>query len=218
MGRKLNPKQTIENILSVSGQLFVEKGFEKTSMQDIVNASGMSKGAIFHHFKSKEDIFKMVVHRQSEYAEQTVYKWIDELKGLTAKEKLMSVLEKNLNDQQIHALDNALALQIQSPHFVLANMQSAVNKSAPVFAKIMREGIADGSITTAFPEECAEVFFLLINIWCDHMIFECDMARLTQRMKFLQQIMKQMGADIISDELISKHMLFMEKLYGGSGG
>jgi TetR/AcrR family acrAB operon transcriptional repressor len=207
----------LERIISVSAKLFAEKGYEKTSMQDIVEALGMSKGAIFYHFKSKDDIFKTVVSKQSEYAEQTVQAWINEMNGLTAKEKLIRVLENNLSDQQLHALDNAMASQIQSPHFVLAHMQDSVNKSAPIFAKIMREGIEDGSITTAFPEECAEVFFLLMNIWCDHMIFVCDMTHLSQRMKFLQQIMKQMGADIVSDKLLSEHMLFMEKLYGGSG-
>lgn len=213
MPRKNNPKQTVENIISVSAKLFSEKGYDKTSMQDIVDALGMSKGAIFHHFNSKEDIFNAVISRQSEYAEQTINNWIDELEGLTAKEKLMGILEKNMNDQQIHSLDSVLSSQIQSPHFVMANMQDCVNKSAPIFAKIMREGKADGSITTEFPDECAEVFFLLMNIWCDPVIFECDLSRLSMRLKFLQQIMMKMGADIINDELITNYLKYIEKLY-----
>lgn len=213
MSRKNNPKQTIENIISISAKLFTEKGYDETSMQDIVNALGMSKGAIFHHFKSKEDIFNAIINRKSAYVEQTLNKWIDEMQGLTAKEKLINILKKNMDDQEIHSFDNVISSQIQRPHFIVANMQDGINKSAPIFAKIMREGKEDGSITTDFPDECAEVFFLLMNIWCDPIIFQCNMARLSMRLKFLQQIMMTMGADIISDQLITNYLEFIEKLY-----
>lgn len=213
MARKNNPQQTVEKIISVSAKLFTEKGYDETSMQDIVDALGMSKGAIFHHFKSKEDIFNAVIKKQSEYAEQIINNWLDEMEGLTAREKLIGLLEKNMKDQQMHSLDNAIASQIKSPKFIVANMQDSVNKSAPIFAKIMREGKEDGSIITDFPDECAEVFFLLINIWCDHVIFECDISHLKRRMQFLQQIMMKMGVDIIDDDLIKNHITFIEKLY-----
>ncbi len=215
LSRKNNPKQTIENIISISAKLFSEKGYERTSMQDIVDTLGMSKGAIFHHFNSKEDILNAVMKKQSEYTVQILNKWIDEMEGLTAKEKLIGILERNMNDRQIHSLDGALSSQIQNPHFVMANMQDCVNKSAPFFAQIMREGKEDGTITTEFPDECAEVFFLLMNIWCDPVIFKCDISRLGSRLKFLQQIMIKMGVDIISDELITNYLEFVKEIYRG---
>ena len=211
MVRKNNPEKTKESIISVSTKLFLEKGYEKTSMQDIVEALGMSKGAIFHHFKSKEDIFNAVSNKQSEYREQTFYQWIEEMKGLSAKEKLIGFLERNLNDQENKALNSLLASQYQNPHFILANMQEAVNGNAPVIARILREGIEDGSITTDFPDECAELFFLLTNVWCDPLIFECDTTRLGRRLKFLQQMMKQMGVDIFSDELVRDYTKYIEE-------
>ena len=56
MSRNKYPEVTVEKILDVSQRLFYEKGYEKTSIQDIVNElGGLSKGAIYHHFKSKED-------------------------------------------------------------------------------------------------------------------------------------------------------------------
>lgn len=213
MARKNNPKQTVDNILLVSTRLFTEKGYDKTSMQDIVDALGMSKGAIFHHFKSKEEIFNEVVSRQFQYVEQMLSTWIAEMQGLRAKEKLMRILEKNLSDQRAHALDGVFSSQIQNPHLIVANMKDGVKKSAPIFAEIMREGVEDGSITTEFPDECAEAFFLLMNIWCDPVILECDSTRLGRRLKFLQLTMRHMGADIISDELIKSYEKFMEQLY-----
>ena len=56
MARNRHPEQTMERILEEASRLFLQKGFEKTSMQDIMDATGLSKGAIYHHFASKEDI------------------------------------------------------------------------------------------------------------------------------------------------------------------
>ena len=41
----------IDKILVTASHLFVQKGYEKTSMQDIAQTAGISKGAIYHHFQ-----------------------------------------------------------------------------------------------------------------------------------------------------------------------
>ena len=64
MARNKYPEETVNKILDVSMQLFLEKGYEHTSIQDIVNhLGGLSKGAIYHHFKSKEDILDGVMNK-----------------------------------------------------------------------------------------------------------------------------------------------------------
>ena len=57
MARNKYPEVTVEKILEVSQRLFMEKGYDNTTIQDIVNElGGLTKGAIYHHFKSKEEI------------------------------------------------------------------------------------------------------------------------------------------------------------------
>ena len=57
MARNKYPEVTVEKILEVSQRLFLEKGYDNTTIQDIVNGlGGLTKGAIYHHFKSKEEI------------------------------------------------------------------------------------------------------------------------------------------------------------------
>ena len=46
-----------EKIIKHAFDLFAEKGYSETSVDDIVRASGISKGGIYYYFKSKEDIF-----------------------------------------------------------------------------------------------------------------------------------------------------------------
>ena len=65
MARNRHPEETVTLILDVAFRLFMEKGYEYTSIQDILDQlGGLSKGAIYHHFKSKEEILVAVVdHR-----------------------------------------------------------------------------------------------------------------------------------------------------------
>lgn len=202
MPRKNNPKQTIENIISVSAELFIKKGYDKTSMQDIVDSLGMSKGAIFHHFHSKEDIFSAVMERQFEQIIEVVNQWLVDMQGLTAKDKLRCIIKRNLTEKVIVESGDMLSGAIEGLQIILAFTQDNLNKLAPIIADVLREGIEDGSITTAFPDECAEVLLLLLNFWCDTDVFQGDLPALRKRFQFLQHLMRQEGVDILEDETI----------------
>ena len=57
MARNKHPEETVNLILDVALALFFEKGYDNTSIQDIIDGlGGLTKGAVYHHFKSKEDI------------------------------------------------------------------------------------------------------------------------------------------------------------------
>ncbi|MFD1412851.1 TetR/AcrR family transcriptional regulator [Oceanobacillus jeddahense] len=213
MSRKYNAKQTRENIIETAIQLFMEKGFEKTSMQDIANTLGISKGGIYHHFKSKEDIIDIVRENKANSVEAQLNKWRETIKAQSAKEELIAILEKNITDQQAHSMDEVFRTQMKSPDFIVSMMKNSIDSSAPAFAQIIKEGIEDGSITTNYPEECAEVFFLLINIWCDPVIFQADPEKSYKRLQFVQEMMKSMGIDIVSDKVIEETADLLKKLY-----
>ena len=53
MARNRNSHETRKKILEVSKNLFLEKGFDNTSIQDIIDGlGGLTKGVIYHHFES----------------------------------------------------------------------------------------------------------------------------------------------------------------------
>ena len=213
MPKEYNSQATIEAILSVSAKLFLEKGFDKTSMMDIATAAGISKGAIYHHFKSKDEIVKSVMEKQEESVKAAIENFMDEAKVLSGKEQLKLILEKNIENQEAHYLDNAMSVRMKSAEFVLSYMQSCVNKDSAFVSEIIKRGIKDGSIVTDFPDECAEVFMLLLNVWCDPAVFDCDGKKLSSRLGFLQYMMKSIGIDVLSDELIEKSLELLHKLY-----
>lgn len=54
-------KETKEHILKKAFALFMQKSYKEVTMKDIVENTGMSKGAFYHHFPSKEALFREVV-------------------------------------------------------------------------------------------------------------------------------------------------------------
>lgn len=57
MARNKYPEVTVEKILEVAERLFWEKGYDDTTIQNIIDGlGGLTKGAVYHHFKSKEEI------------------------------------------------------------------------------------------------------------------------------------------------------------------
>ncbi len=57
-------KAVKKRILHAAEDLFSSKGYHETSMDNIVEKSGMSKGAIYGHFKSKENLFLEILEKQ----------------------------------------------------------------------------------------------------------------------------------------------------------
>lgn len=84
-----NPDVTREKILKKSGALFNTKGYKATSISDITNATGFTKGAIYRHFKNKEELEKETLfHLSSIMFEETRLRIKEQL---TAGDKLRAL-------------------------------------------------------------------------------------------------------------------------------
>ncbi|MDO5017045.1 MAG: helix-turn-helix domain-containing protein [Porphyromonas sp.] len=70
MEKKLTKKR--EAILRESFKLFLSKGYDAVSFPDIERAAQVTRGAIFHHFNNKEDLFKHV-------AEQFIFAFLEDV-------------------------------------------------------------------------------------------------------------------------------------------
>jgi AcrR family transcriptional regulator len=74
MSKKIERGQaTRGRLVATAARLFAEKGYEATSIEDLLRELGMSRGALYHHFASKEAVFEAVLHQiEAEVAEATV--------------------------------------------------------------------------------------------------------------------------------------------------
>lgn len=202
MGRNKYPEQTQERIVEASIKLFIEKGYEQTTIQDILDALNLSKGGLYHHFKSKEEILEAVKQKRAQYAADMLHDLIDNTKAANAKEKLKKILYQWGASTQTHSFDTILSSQSNNPHFVMGALQNAVNQDAPIISKLIEEGVKDGSIQTTEPALCAEIFLLLLNFWTSPVLFKRNLDETKKRLSYLQSLMCLLGLDIIDNEFI----------------
>jgi AcrR family transcriptional regulator len=63
MTRKEPKEKRMQAIIEAAVEVFLEKGYEGTSMEAIAKRSGLTKGGLYHHFKSKDEILQYVNNR-----------------------------------------------------------------------------------------------------------------------------------------------------------
>ena len=216
MARNKYPEETVNKILDVSMQLFLEKGYEHTSIQDIVNhLGGLSKGAIYHHFKSKEDILDGVMNKlyQNNDNELDHLRLLEKDSSMTGLQKLQALFTTALESPRQDDMFQMAPDFLKNPQMLAMQIEGIYTESVPHFVQpIIEEGIADGSIKTDYPKELAEMILLLINIWLIPLVHDEDPSSVTNRFALFQEMMGKMGIDIFDKDAVKRLEKF-RKMY-----
>ena len=56
-------------LIDCAQRLFLSQGYERTTINEVISATGLSKGAFYHHFRSKEDLLEAIAGR---FAQQSL--------------------------------------------------------------------------------------------------------------------------------------------------
>lgn len=213
LARNKYPEETVNLILETALRLFMEKGYEHTSIQDIIdNLGGLSKGAIYHHFKSKEEILVAATNKMTEQSNKTLFE-IRNCTGMTGKEKLKKLLSDSVN-RSVHDEIFAAAPNLgSSPALVFSILKETIEGVAPGYVlPIIQQGIEDGSIQTEYPEELAELIMLVGNIWLDSMIFDDTPEKVYRKCVIYDRMLRGFGLDIL-DEGVFERLRSLAELY-----
>lgn len=153
-------------ILDAALQLVYSKGYEKMTIQDILDRIQMSKGAFYHYFDSKTAVLEAIVERMAIEQVEPMFRSMVEDPHLTALEKLhryfqMSTYWKTSNRAFLTQLmktwysdENALTRQKM--------LAMTVQYVGPFFTKIIKQGIQEGIFTAPHPEVASRVIINLI--------------------------------------------------------
>ena len=212
MARNKHPEQTVTRILDTASAHFFQKGYDKTTLQDIIDATKLSKGAIYHHFVSKEAILIAVADRMGEY-NTAVLAEVRDKKGLTGAEKLREMLRTAMRLTFQSGIVHMLPFLIENPKFMALQMESILNEAAPHYAlPVLREGIADGSIRTQYPKELAELMTLLPNLWLAPSVIPGTREELFRRFCCLGEMLEHMGMPLFNEEILALGERFFQGL------
>ncbi|MEY8445094.1 TetR/AcrR family transcriptional regulator [Enterococcus ratti] len=188
-------------MIDVSKQLFLEKGYDNTSIQDIINGlGGLTKGVIYHHFNSKFDILQTIVNNENDQNES--FDW----SGKTGLEKLQNSLKAAFKNLEKQKLAYSAAITLRSPRLLGEQYLDMFEYAVPEIQKMVQEGISDGSITTEYPEEVADLIVLTLNIWIGFQSSTLSEQDLQRKIKFIKYTFDRLGIPLITDEII--HLIY----------
>ena len=161
-----DPDVRRDEIIASANKLFFSKGYEKTSITDIVSQIGVAKGLFYYYFDSKYALLDALVEDlaiQATAQMQTV-----------VEDETLSALEKW---RQAHSVASAWKLQRKDELMPLMkivmsedNLRLRVNLErrsmvliSAEYAKIIEQGIAEGVFATAYPADSAEIVVSIFN-------------------------------------------------------
>lgn len=219
MARNKYPEETENLILMTAQRLFIEKGFENTSIQDIINhLGGLSKGAIYHHFGSKEDILMAIMNRMDIDIVRDLGSVRDE-EGLNGYEKLQELFRRSLRNSDKELAFRSAPDLMKNPRMLALHISSVFEEVVPGFVQpIIEEGVRDGSIVTDYPKELGEVLTLLSNLWLNPVVFgsTMDVESMMRRVEFYRHLTHSLGIDLVDDEMMSRFRELGETYYNRS--
>lgn len=202
MARNKHPEETINLILDISFRLFMEKGYEQTSIQDIIDhLGGLSRGAIYHHFKSKEEILEAATDRMTAESNRMLAD-IRDRRDLTGKEKLRRIFRESVNRPVQNDIFMAAPDFHKNPKLFFSLVHDTVAEvSVSYIQPIIEQGIADGTIRTEYPKQLAELIMLAANVWMNPMAFNSTAEESGRKFMVFRQMLESFGLDIVDDEM-----------------
>lgn len=199
MARNKYPEVTVEKILDVSQRLFLEKGYDNTTIQDIVDElGGLSKGAIYHHFKSKEEIMDALGDRM--FFKNNPFEKVKERTDLNGLQKMQAAILMNQSDETQIGLTREAIPMLKNPHVLARMIETNRRMLCPYWTELIEEGQRDGSIHTEYAKELAE-FLVLVDLWLLPSIFPAEVQDIQKRMKCIGEMLEKMGLPLIDDEI-----------------
>jgi AcrR family transcriptional regulator len=210
MARNKYPEVTLEKILDVSKRLFLEKGYDETTVQDIVDElGGLTKGAIYHHFKSKEDIIQALGDRM--FFDNNPFEAVKNRNDLNGLQKIREMLVINQSDTERIELTVQSIPILKNPRILAAAIEANQRVLTPLWFGLIEEGKRDGSIKTEYAKELSELLPLL-NFWLVPSVYPATAEELRNKFNFIMEMLVRMGLPLLSDEMTPMKEEYIKKM------
>jgi AcrR family transcriptional regulator len=154
-------------ILDVAENLFITRGYELTTVNDILGATGIAKGTFYYHFKSKEEVLDGIIRRRGDANIQAA-KDAAASERLSAPEKLLKImLTQKPGDERQEKLISALEAAENSRMFV-KSLTDIIQRLVPIVGEIIKQGVTEGAFSTSYPKESAEILLAAAHALFDN--------------------------------------------------
>jgi AcrR family transcriptional regulator len=223
MHKKLSPDERKAQIIQTALQLFAVKGYDNTTVNNIINEAGISKGGFYHHYNSKEELLEDIV-RMLIGDMAVIFEEIDARGDLTALEKTNEYIRRVTaykGDKTVEVAAFLSELYSGGKNVLLESKiyDFARKHVAPVMKQIILQGVEEGTFKTEFPEEAAETYIKLFIMQQQEMTDLFYEALRERNEEILETIKRKYSffQKLLEDILgLEKGSLVVEEVMGGT--
>lgn len=155
-------------ILVAARELFVKKGYEQTSVNDILKIVDIAKGTFYYYFSSKEEVLEAIILDIVEEGARRAENVLKDTSIPLVNRIMMAIMSQapefegsNEIKEEIHKVENTKLERLY--------LRAMLKRMTPVLENPVLEGIDRDIFHMEYPTECIESILLL-----GHMMFDCD--------------------------------------------
>ncbi|MEI9900663.1 MAG: TetR/AcrR family transcriptional regulator [Hyphomicrobium sp.] len=164
------PEVRRKELLAIARRLFMERGYDRVSVEDVIAEAGLSKGAFYYHFESKAALLEALTQ---EFAAESIAQVRDILDdpSLNAFERLVGFLERSrrLKAGQTPELLRVFEAIFRPENIALYHRAHAAVTTVmvPVMADIIQQGIEEETFAVTDARTTAEILLQIATITHD---------------------------------------------------
>jgi TetR/AcrR family transcriptional regulator, cholesterol catabolism regulator len=113
-----------QDILRTAARLFQQRGYDATSMNDVAAALKLSKGGLYHHFQSKDEILFEIMNHAMDITQQRV---IDPVRGIADPEERLRVLIRLHIEVVLSPRDREITVMLHENHPLPPSLRKRIN-------------------------------------------------------------------------------------------
>lgn len=144
-------------ILDAAEKLFGVKGYDKSTINDILETVGIAKGTFYYYFKSKEEVLDAIIERVSEI----VVTRAEKIASNPDLPPAMKIFQIFLSMRVESEVDTELMEELHKPENALMHqksLSSMVTRIAPVLVGVAEDGMNQGLFKSDFPTQYMQIF------------------------------------------------------------
>lgn len=211
---KKPPEQWKNEILGVAQKLFLSKGYEETTVNDIMELTGGAKGMFYRFFQSKEDVMQALGDQM--FLENNPFETVKKRTDLNGLQKIRELLVLNHADAKRGDLNVQAIPILKDPRILAAAIQANRRVLTPLWYDLLEEGRRDGSIKTEYARELSELL-PLVNFWLMPSVYPAAADELCHKFRFVVEVLTKMGLPLMDDKMIEQTEQFLMGLPSEEG-
>ena len=144
-----------DEVLDAALDLFIEKGFAATRVEDIAKRAGLSKGAVYLYFPSKEAILEGLVRRAVTPIAEDALGFVGNYEGdpRIVLTMVMKMLAHKLADPRVTAIPKIVLREVATfPNLAQMYRREVLDKAIPVVTGLIARGVDQGYLRQVDPE------------------------------------------------------------------